>query len=147
MKYAWGENNVIRDVCQGNPSECYHPSIAAYYTTEVADDVQNGWIKQGNGWVAPPAPTPPTPEPVTLVPPAVSPVEFMLLFTPQERVAIKATRSSDPVISDFFDIVDDPRLTQVNLALTSTQDCLDYLIFKGLLAAERKAEIITGVIA
>lgn len=46
MKYAWVENNVIRDVAHDEPSKIYHPEVAAHYTTEVPDDAANG-----DGWV------------------------------------------------------------------------------------------------
>jgi hypothetical protein len=46
MKYAWIENNTIRDVAWANPTDIYHPDIAAHYTTEVPDDAANG-----DGWV------------------------------------------------------------------------------------------------
>lgn len=145
MKYAWIESDRIRDIAPGNPADLYHPDIAALYDTEVPDDAANG-----DGWVngqlvkpEPPAPTP-EPEPVPPAPPKVSPVEFKLLFTSPERIAIKAERATDPVIDDFFDIVDDPRLTFVDLGLQSTQDALAYLEAKGLIAPGRAAEILAG---
>jgi hypothetical protein len=46
MKYAWIENQRIRDVAHSNPSEIYPPDGAAYYTTQVPDDAVNG-----DGWV------------------------------------------------------------------------------------------------
>ena len=76
----------------------------------------------------------------------VSPVEFMLLFTATERVAIKAARQTDPMIDDFLDIVEDPRLTFVDLALPSTRGALAYLAAKNLISEERQAEILSGVI-
>jgi hypothetical protein len=62
MKYAWIENDRVRDVCHGDPNECYHPDVAKLYDTQVPDDATNG-----EGWVGgalvkpepPPAPTPP----------------------------------------------------------------------------------------
>lgn len=69
MKYAWIENNIIRDVTQHidvDPSQLYHPDIAKFYDTEVPNEAQNGdgWV---DGVLVPkPAPTPepePTPEP------------------------------------------------------------------------------------
>ena len=62
MKYAWIENNKIRDVAHSNPAEIYHPDVAVFYTTQVPDDAVNG-----DGWVngalvkpePPEAPTPP----------------------------------------------------------------------------------------
>lgn len=63
MKYAWIENNMIRDVAWTDPSLIYHPDVAKFYDTEVPDDAANG-----DGWVngqlvkpEPPAPPPPPP--------------------------------------------------------------------------------------
>lgn len=78
--------------------------------------------------------------------PKVSPVEFRLLFTAGERVAITAARTSDPVINDFYSIVEDPRLTHVDLGLQSTRDAVDYLIVQGLVAAARREVILSGVL-
>jgi hypothetical protein len=46
MKYAWIENDKIRDVAHSNPTEIYHPDVAALYTTQVPDNAVNG-----DGWV------------------------------------------------------------------------------------------------
>jgi hypothetical protein len=50
-KKAWVLNgNLIKDVCQGgDPFEHYHPEIAALYTVDVPDNVENGWELQENG--------------------------------------------------------------------------------------------------
>lgn len=63
MKYAWIENNKVRDIAPGNPVEFYHPDVAAYYTTQVPDDAVNGdgWL---NGALVKPVIPEPTPEPV-----------------------------------------------------------------------------------
>lgn len=143
MKKAWVENNVIRDICQGDPAECYHPDVAIHYATDVPDTAENGWILVDGTWEAPPVGTPF--EPVTIYP-SVSPVEFQLLFTSAERVAIKAARATDPIIDDFMDIVEHPKLTFVNLNLASTQSALDYFISLNILTSDRKAAILTGVI-
>jgi len=58
MKFAWSENNVIRDVCPGNPSECYTSEIAAYYTTEVNDEIINGATLVNGTWINPALVTP-----------------------------------------------------------------------------------------
>ena len=63
MKYAWIQDEKIRDICQGgNPQDCYTPNVAAYYDTLVPDEAQNG-DGYGNGqWIpAPPPPPPPVP--------------------------------------------------------------------------------------
>lgn len=143
MKKARVINNVAVDVST-NPQEQFHPDIAAEFEP-VPDDVQAGWARNEAGEWKAPAPTPePTPAPTES--PKVSPVEFKLLFTPQERVAIKAARATDPAIDDFYDIVEDPRLTHVDLGLQSTQDALGYLETKGLITDARRVQILAGKI-
>ena len=136
-------NNVAVDVST-NPQEQFHPDIAAEFEP-VPDDVQAGWARNEAGEWEAPAPTPePTPAPTES--PKVSPVEFKLLFAPAERVAIKAARATDPVIDDFYDIVEDPRLTHVDLGLQSTKDALSYMVAQGLLTEERRLEILAGLV-
>lgn len=143
MKKAWIENSSIRDVCHGNPEELYHPDVAKFYDILVPDEAENGDGWDGVTLTKPVIPDPVPVEPPAPVPPKVSPVEFKLLFTAPERVAIKA--STDPIVQDFFSIVEDPRLTHVDLALKSTQDALSYLEALSLIAEGRKDEILTGV--
>lgn len=143
MKYAWIDNAQIRDIAHGNPEEIYHPDIAKFYDTSVPDDAENGdgWVN--GALVKRPAPTPPpTPEPVAVVPPKVDVITYKMLFTSAERIATKA--STDPVIIDLQELMNDPRTQNVDLALKSVQDALDYMTYIGILAAGRKAEILTG---
>ena len=94
--------------------------------------------------VVPPVPTEPVEIPdLTFY--IISPVQFKLLFTSEERVAIKSARTTDPVIDDFFDIIDDPRLSEVNLNLTSTIDALKYLVTKNLITEVRKNQILNNI--
>ena len=62
MKYAWIENDKIRDVAHSNPAEIYHPDVAAFYTTQVPDNAVNGdgWV---NGALVKPVVVEPTPAP------------------------------------------------------------------------------------
>jgi hypothetical protein len=146
MKKAWVENNRIRDIAAGNPADLFHPDIAKLYDTDVPDDAENGdgWV---NGTLTKPVIPDPVPvEPPAPVPPKVSPVEFMLLFTAAERVAIKAARATNPVIDDFLDIIDDPRLTYVDLGLVSTQEAVGYLAMEGIIAEARIQAILSGVV-
>lgn len=46
MKFAWIENGKVRDVAHDEPSKIYHPDVAAFYSTEVPDNAENG-----DGWV------------------------------------------------------------------------------------------------
>lgn len=143
MRKAWIENDVIRDIAQaGDPFAFYHPDIAKHYDTEVPDEAENGdgWV---NGQLVKPAPLQP-PEPPALTPPQVSSVEFKMLFTSAERVAIREARKTDAVVDDFFDLVEDPRLTYVDLALPSVQGALQYLVAVELLTEERVPEILSG---
>lgn len=147
MKYAWIENDRIRDISPGNPAECYTPEIAAHYSTEVPDDAQNGWIKDGDTWAAPPTPpVPPEPEPPepVVMYPKITPVQFKMLFTSAERIAIKAAKTTDPVLEDAFEILEDPRLTEVDLGINSNQDLLLYMVSNGLITDARRMEILTG---
>lgn len=136
-------SNVAVDVVVGNPADFFHPSIVAEFDP-VPDEVEPGWRRDPatGAWSAP-APIEPQTTPTTDAP-KVSPVEFKLLFSAQERVAIKAARATDPVIDDFFEIVEDPRLHHVNLGLQSTQDALAYLETKGLVTADRRVQILSG---
>lgn len=153
--YAWIENGVIRDLAV-DPHKQFHTTIAANYSTEVPDGVKTGFILVDGTWQAPPKgpeapvePSAPEVEPVT----RVSPVEFKLCFTPTERIAIRQLRATDPAIDDFFDILDDPRLSVVDLTLTSTVNGVDYILnalqVGGVLTAEaaatRRGEILSGV--
>lgn len=144
MKKAWVENERIRDVALGNPEELYHSEIAKLYDTDVPDDAVNGDGWDGVTLTKPVIPDPVPVEPPAPVPPKVSPVEFKLLFTAVERVAIKAARATNPVIDDFLDIIDDPRLTYVDLGLVSTQEAVGYLAMEGLIAEARIQAILSG---
>ena len=54
MKYAWIENNRIKDVAWGDPDEIYHSDVAQFYSVQVPDIAENGdgWV---NGKVVKPA--------------------------------------------------------------------------------------------
>lgn len=76
----------------------------------------------------------------------VSPIEFKLLFTFQELVAIRSAVDTDPILKEFYSITEDPRLTGIDLSLNAVSGALDYLISKNLIAPERKAQIQSGVL-
>lgn len=139
--YARIINNVAVDV-SSNPDDQFHPDIAAEFVA-VPDSVHTGWRLVDGTWEAP---APVIEPPPVVVYPKVSPVEFKLLFTSAERVAIKAARATDPAIDDFYEIIEDPRLTFVDLGLQSTQDALAYMISVNLLTEARSAAILTGVL-
>ena len=134
-------NDVAVDVSTG-PTNQFHPDIAAQFE-QVPDEVQAGWIRTDGQWSAP-EPTP-QPEPVPTYP-KVTPVQFKLLFTSPERVAIKGARATDPVVDDLLDLVEDPRMEYVDFGLKSVRDSIENLATAGLIAPERVGEIIIGTL-
>ena len=121
--------------------ECFHADVVSLFTACPEDVTVGSTVDNKGTWSI--SPVAPVEEPAPKAP-KVSPVQFKLLFTAPERVAIKA--STDAVVKDFFEIVNDPRLTFVDLGLQSTQDAMTYLVGKNLLTAARAAEVLTGVL-
>jgi hypothetical protein len=141
---AWIENRRVKDIAAGDPWVLYHPDIAQLYDTEVPEGTLVGAELVEGVWRNPQLEKPPALPPAETSYPKLSPVEFKLLFTSQERIAIKAAQVTDPVVDDFMEIVDDPRLTFVDLGLTSTQNALLYLMSVNLLTDARRLEILQG---
>ncbi len=139
MKYARIVSNTAFDVRTESPDGFFHPEVAAQFIT-VPDQVEDGWLLKDEVWSVPPAPV--APVPVVAIPPKVGPLEFQMLFTIQEKVAIED--STDRAVRRFMKLVDDPRLLVVDLSLKSISDALDYMTGINLLAAGRKAQILTG---
>lgn len=143
MKYAWIENDKIRDVVI-NPQEAFPAEIAKFYNVEVPEQSQNGdhWSQ---GVLTKFTLTPPeevSVEPTVVVPPKVTVIEWKMLFTTQERIAAKT--STDPVIQDLQELMNDPRTVNVDLSLVSIQQALDYMTVIGILAPGRKDQILLG---
>lgn len=61
MKKAWIENNRVRDIAPGEPTDIYHPDVAVLYDTEIPDDIVPGAELIDGVWTnpAPPVFTPP----------------------------------------------------------------------------------------
>ena len=53
MKYAWIENNTVRDIAPGTPAEYYHADVAKFYSTEIPDTVERGASLVDGIWVNP----------------------------------------------------------------------------------------------
>lgn len=151
MRKAWIENNQIRDIAQGDPASTYHPAVAAQYTTDVPDNAANG-----DGWVngvlvKPVIPAPVVPTPIAPIPPTVTPVQFLMLFTPAERIAARTLRATDLGIDDFWRLLDDLRTVEVRLALPSVQAAVEYTLtaikvsIPATNVAARKAAILLGI--
>jgi len=139
MKYAWIENGHIRDVCPGDPASSYTPDIAAHYTAQVPDTAKNGDAWDGTTLTPAPAPAP---APASAGPRELSRVQFLLLFTPAERIAIRA--STDPGVVDWMLILNDPQFDSVDLRDPACSAALAYLVSKSLLTADRRTAILAA---
>jgi hypothetical protein len=54
---AWIEQDKIRDICRGGaPSDCYHPSVAKFYSVEVPEDAEPSMVLIDGVWGFPPPP-------------------------------------------------------------------------------------------
>ena len=69
-----------------------------------------------------------------------------MLFTSQERIPIKEAKATDAILQDGFEILDDPRLTMVDLGLAGVQGLIDYMVTLELLTTERADEIKSGTL-
>ena len=143
MKYAWIENTVIRDLTTGIPADVFHPDIAKLFSTQVPDEAESGDMFKDGVLTKKPIPDAVIPVLPAVVPPTVSAIQYKMLFTSAERIAAK--KSTDPVMLDLQDLLNDPRTLTVNLALKSISEALDYMTLINILAPGRKAEILTGV--
>jgi hypothetical protein len=148
MQYARIIDRQAVDVTGQDPAGLFHPDIAAAFV-EVPDDVVPGsTLDPETGAWTPPDALPeaaPAPETGNLRP---TPPEFKAVsFTFAERLALKAARLTDDVVADFFDLIDDPRLTVVDLTLPSTRDAIGYLTTTtpALLTPERAAQVLAGL--
>lgn len=135
MKYGHIENGVVIQVVDHDPSTCFTPDWAEKFS-EVPDEVEAGWTTDGSTFSAS------VPVEPILAAKIISPVEFKMLFTSAERIAIKA--STDAVVQDFVSILEDPRLTEVNLSNPTVIEALEYYVSNGLLTEERKTTILNG---
>lgn len=127
MNYARIINNVAVDVSL-DPANQFHPVIASEFV-EVPDTVGRGWLydPDEDAWTEP-EPVPES-ESVAMYP-TMTPLDFKMCLTIQERLAAKALAESDPILGDFFSIIEDPRLTEVNCNLQSVRDAVAYLFGK-----------------
>lgn len=91
--------------------------------------------------------------PITVIGPVtVNPVQFQLLFTGAERVKARSLRATDPVLDDFWRLLDDQRTITVNLSSVTVQEAVEYILTVVKAAGvvldvpARKTAILTGVV-
>jgi hypothetical protein len=126
---AWIENDKVRDVCHGDPTECYHPDVAKFYDTEVPDDAANGdgWV---GGQLVKPEPPPPAPPP----PRIWSANNVRTAMKLSERV--KWDNDSAP------EIVTAKTELQRPLELDDVTEVLDMLLDAALISAATKTKVL-----
>lgn len=142
MRYAWIENETARDISDGDPTTLYHPEVAARYDTEAPDDARNGWGYVRGEWAPPPTPTEPPATSPAAAPPVVSAIRFKIRFKLQELITIKAARATNPVVDTLWELVEDQRITTIDMGLPFVQDGLRYLESQGLIGPGRADEIM-----
>lgn len=139
VKFARLVGGYVQETIQFDPNGVFHQDVAKQYIP-CPEYVEQGWQLIGIEWVAPAVPEP---APTRL--PVLSPVQFKMCFTAAERISLKTLRANDPIVDDWMTILDDPRLSGVDLNLASTQAAVDYLIGKveGF-SVERAAQVKVG---
>ena len=153
MPKAWIDPpGTVRDVAPGDPAALYHPDVAALYSATVPEGIVTGATLVDDVWTNPPPPPAPAVTTPRLTKP--TPPQFKLLFTAAERIGIRTARAyagadtalamRKAVLDDWFEIVDDPRLTEVDLTLPATIAGIGYLAMAGLIAPERAETILSG---
>ncbi|KAF0119459.1 MAG: tail sheath protein [Rhodospirillaceae bacterium] len=94
------------DLIRNDPSICYHPRLAAAFvpvSIEAPDELAAGWRVGADGRCTPP---PPEPEPPPSASALLPKLAFLRRFTQEERIAIRAQGKTDPVIKDFWLLLD-----------------------------------------
>lgn len=138
-KHARIVNGTIVDCCN-DPFAKFHPELAKEFV-EIPDGIENGYYLKDGNWVKP------EPQPVfeiekLLTSTKIEPFAFKLLFTAQERIDITAAKAVDPIINDFFTLLDDPRFLVVDISLESTKQIIEHLVSIGILTSQRAADIL-----
>lgn len=122
-------------------ADCVHEAMISLFTEVPANVTANSKISGTGKWTIAPGLEP---SPASITYSTVSAMTFQMLFSSQERIAIKGLTSTDTVIEDWWGIVNDPRLTEVDLNLKSVQDALEYITSIGILVEGRKTEILAA---
>ena len=113
---------------------CGTSAVAVANTTTIPPEQLTGeWYWNGSVWN----------HDIQLVPKVYGVVDFKLRFTIQERLAIKRARESDPIIDDFYELLDDLRLQTVNCNLLTVREAVNYIESAGLVGIGRAAEILS----
>jgi len=157
-KWALIDDNKIQQISDVNPSSLglNHPGLT-WIECGDSDVVGSVFHSANNAFTAPVVDdTPPNvPSPVYRI--VLSPIEFKLQFTVQERLTLNAARNPTAnanaqlweikaVLDDFFDLIDDPRLKEIHLNHAAVTTGASYLVSIGVLTSDRANTILQGII-
>lgn len=142
MKKARIIDGIAVDVCD-KPEDVFHPTLCQQFI-EVPDDIQTGYMLVDGEWIKPT-----TPEEIVIQEPQVSTIkvstfDFKLLLTSAERVAVNESKATDALVNDFFSLIDDPRMTTIDLTLRSTKDIINHLVTINILTPQRAEDILAN---
>lgn len=132
------KNYLYLDTCTGKVLEIIAADVGVGFPISPRDDIKVGDILTDDeaksiGFTKQVIPAP-----------VISPADWRLLLTSEERIKIKAIRTSNAVVEDFYDTIEDTRLTKLDLGSSSVTSVTGELVSVGILTAERKAQIIAG---
>ena len=147
QKYARVENKLVIETLS-IPSDA---NIGNYFVPQIAqqfiacpDEVEQNWTYEDGKWKEPKLPEPSKPpepsEPHYET--RIGKAEFLMLFTSEERVAIRAERNNDPIVSDFFFVLEISEF--IDVKEDTAINGVNYLASKNLLTPQRAAAILKG---
>ena len=141
--YARVIDGVAVDVST-DPTNSFHPTIAVEFIV-VPDEVTRGWILTDGKWHTPTEEVVVEPAPISNLKP--TPPEFLLLLTLLERVAIRAAGTTDAVVEDVLRMINDPRVTFIDLTNPSVIEAIGYLTTTDpqLLTTNRASRVLAGL--
>lgn len=127
-----------------DPANSFHPILAAEFIV-VPSGVTRGWKLVDGKWHAPTEEVVVEPAPITNLQP--TPPEFLLLLTLLERVSIRAASGTDVVIGEVLRMIDDPRVTFIDLTNPSVIEAIGYLTTTDpqLLTTNRASRVLAGL--
>jgi hypothetical protein len=126
MKYAWIENDKIRDVAHSNPAEIYHPDVAKFYDTQVPDNAVNG-----DGWV----------NGALVKPVVVEPTQAARQWTVDNfrtgMTLVEKTKWDNDSVPEIKTVK-----TELPKELAGATELLDFLVSSSVISVETKAKIL-----
>ena len=147
QKYARIENKLVIETLSipsgANIENYFVPQIAQQFIA-CPDEVEQNWTYEDGEWKEPKLPEPPEPPgpPEPHYETRIGKAEFLMLFTSEERVAIRAERNNDPIVSDFFSVLEISEF--IDVKEDTTINGVNYLASKNLLTPQRAAAILKG---